>query len=385
MTKKLIIAFFFINALSVTAVLTTQAEDTNKTEISGYYKTLYTTSKLTDSDENYYAATNRLRLEFKKQVNPWQFYLTLDNEAVINDFANTSDFDSIRNKNQHNLAAVDMDKVSVDNDHLYLRHSVYRAYMKYYQPEFQATVGKQGIDWGKMRFYSPLDVFNSVGSLDLEPDERVGIDAVNLNFSPEAFAGLNVVAAPGENNDESSGGIKLFKKISTYDAALIAATVKKEQIYGLSFDGYIQDAGFRGEIAHTQLDSGRRFPRASLGLDYNFTEKFYALVEQFYNGGHDDNDLNALSSSYLTARQIMSLKENLSSLWLKYSLTPLWTANQYIIYDWDGKSIALNPEMVYSWTKNIDLKLGTQLYWGQANSEFGGYEHLYYAEFKLFF
>lgn len=376
------VALHFLHSPSPAA-----AEDSsdNTTELHGYYKILPISSRSTTSDEEFFAVTNRLRLDFKKQLNPWEFCLTLDNEAVVNDFADTPDFDAIRSQEQKKVAALDLDKVSTDNDHLYLKHSIYRAYVKYYQPEFQATVGKQAIDFGKLRFYSPLDVFNPVGELAIEHDERPGVDAVNLNYSPEAFAGINAVVAPGRNDETTGGGLKLYHKISTYDAALIAATVRKDQIYGFSFDGYLKSAGFRGELAHVREDNGRNFPRAGLGLDYTFSDKLYGLVEQFYNGGNDDTDSTAFTTSYLTARRVMSLKRNLTSLWLKYSLTPLWTLNNYVVYDWDGKSAALNPEMVYNLSRNVDLKLGTQFFWGNDGAEFGSYENVYYAEVKLFF
>ena len=361
------------------------AADGGASAVTGYWKTLTTSSRAQASDEAIFASLNRLRLEFDHQADPWQFHISLDNEAIFNDFANTADFDLIRSRTQDRLAAVDLDKVSVDNDHLYLKHSIYRAYVKYYQPEFQAVVGKQSVDWGRLRFYSPLDVFDSVGALDLEQDERPGLDAVNLNFSPEAFAGVNVVAAPGETDEESSGGVKLYKTISTYDAAIIAAMVHKDQIYGFLFDGYLKGAGFRGELTHTLKDDHRTFFRAAVGLDYTFNDKLYALVEYFYNGGHDDNDTAVLTSSYRRAQEVLSYNRHLSSLWLKYTLTPLWDLNQYVIYDWDGQSVVVNPELSYDLTRNIDLRLGTQLFFGPANSEFGDLKDLYYLELKWFF
>ncbi len=357
----------------------------NKLEINGSYKNLWTTTQSRTSQENFYADLNRLRLEFKQQMDPWSFYLTLDNDAIINDFANTADFELIRSKTQEKLTSADLDKVSVDNDHLYLKHSIHRAYVKYYQEKFQATIGKQSIDWGKMRFYSPLDVFNTLSPIDLDKDNRLGIDALNFNFSPEAFSGMNMVLAPGENYEKTSLGLNLTKKVSTYDLALIFASIKKDEVLGLSFDGYLKDMGLRGEISQTRQDSHKDFLRISLGADYNFTDKIYALLEHFFNGGHDDNDLSALTTSYRALQKILSLKKHLTSFFLKITLTPLIQLNHSVIYDWDGKSTVYNPEMRYNIITNVDLAVGVQLFFGGDNSEFGDYEHLYYAELKWFF
>ncbi len=383
---KTVLLYAFLSSLTFSsAVQADETTDEQKLQIGGYYKNLFVTSQLSDTDEDFFSDMNRLRLEFKKQIDPWQFYLTLDNEAIVNDFGNSPDFDLIRSKSQNDLAAWDLDKTSADYEHMYLRHSIYRAYVKYYSPEFQTVLGKQSIDWGKMRFYSPLDVFNPTGPIDLEPEERVGVDAVNFNFSPENFANINAVVAPGEDAGETSFGLRLSKTISPYDLAITAASIKKDVIVGFSFEGAVKDAGFRGEVSQTWMDNGRSFPRVSVGMDYNFTSKVYVLVEQFFNGGHDDNNIAAYSSSYRFARQILSVKEHLTSTMVKYSLTALTEISTALIYDWDGKSVVVNPQIKYNITPNIDLSAGTQLFYGDNNSEFGNYEHLFYVEFKWFF
>ncbi len=362
------------------------AEESKKLEISGYYKNLFTSSQIRGSDEDFFADLQRLRLEFKKNITPsFRFHLAMDNEILLNDFANASDFDFIRSKEQQRMTAWDMDKVSVDNDHVYLKHSIYRAYVEYHRPEFQAIVGKQTVDWGKMRFYSPLDLFHPVAPLELERDQRIGIDALNLNFSPHETAGANFIAAAERETDETSLGLKLYKTIATYDLAFIAAKIIKDNVLGISFDGYIKSAGFRGEISHTRTDSKRSFPRASVGVDYSFSENLYALVEHFYNGGREDNDPNTFFSSYKFSQQILSLEKNLSSLWIKYSFSPVLHFNNYLIYDWEGKSVVYNPELNYNISPNLDFSVGPQLYWGKESSEFGSSENLYYAELKWFF
>ena len=377
---------FLLSILILLCALSVPAEPASDTfKVSGYYKTLLTSGQSLATKESIFASTNRLRLEFKTQMDPWQFYLTVDNEAIINDFANTADFAFIRSRTQDKNAALDMDVVSVDNDHLYLKHSVYRAFVKYYTPEFQAVIGKQLVDWGRLRFYSPVDIFNSVAAVNLEPDERIGLDAINLNFSPEDFVGINIVAAPDNSNEGASGGIRFYKTVSTYDLSLIAASVYKDQVYGVAFDGYIKDAGFRGEITHNIQDNKREFTRAALGLDYRFNKKWYALMEHFYNGGHDDNDPASLTSSYKLSRQVVSLNSQLSSVWIQYTFSPLIDINHYMIYDWDGQSVVMNPEIQYDINKNTDLRFGTQLFFGKGNSEFGDNEHLYYGECVLFF
>jgi hypothetical protein len=236
-----------------------------------------------------------------------------------------------------------------------------------------------------MRFYSPADLFNTVGPVALEYEERIGVDAFNLNYSPSAFGGINIVAAPSAEDEDAAFGIRAYQKFGNYDWSVIIARVFERDVYGFAFDGYIKGAGFRGEVTYEKNDAERKYTRAALGLDYTFTEKLYGLVEHIYNGGADDNDLYAISSSFETARNILSLKQQLTGIWLQYKITPLLEWNNYTVYDWEGKSVVYNPELKYNVSQNLDLSGGVQLYWGNEDSEFGPYENLYYLTLKLFF
>lgn len=354
----------------------------------GHYKNLFITSEAS-TGEHYYLDTNRLRLEIDKQADPWQFHLELDNEALIHDFRNTPDFEYIRSREQEHVNSWDADEVSVDEDHLYLKHTLYRAYVKYFNPTFQAVVGKQAIDWGKMRFYSPLDLFNPLGPIELERDYRIGVDAVNLNYALGDFSGVGLILAPGEDPGHSRYGATYYTKLGTYDVSLSTANILDDMVVGAAFDGYLKAAGFRGEITQTWEDDDfagdRNYIRAALGLDYNFTEKIYLLLEQLYNGGHSDNNPASVLFSARQAAKTLSLEKNLSSVWFQYKFTPVFEGNTYLIYDWDGESGVVNPELKKEIMENTTVALGAQFFWGESDSEFGSLNHLYYAELKWHF
>lgn len=353
-------------------------------KISGYYKSLASFTKSVASEEDISGVINRLRLEIKKEMEPWTFYAAFDNEAIVHDFQNTPEFASIRSLTQNHTASWDWDKVSADGHHLYAKHSIYRAYVQYYDPKFQVTVGKQGIDWGVMRFYSPNDIFNMPGALSLEHDERPGVDGVKINWSPDDFTGLTAVVVPDKDKKDFMGALKAYKTINTYDFAMLAAMVRGNFLAGLTFDGYLKKAGLRGELQYADMDDGRQFFRGSVGIDYSFSRKFYVLFEQFYNGGAGGS-YSTLSESYLSALEYLSVKKNLSSLWLQYKITPLLEWNNYIIYDWDGKSVIYNPELKYNVSDNVELKVGVQAAFGRNNSEFGSLQNLFYVQVQWFF
>lgn len=358
----------------------------DKHSLTGYYKALMLNTRSTSTKEDLNALTNRLRLEYDYTHNEhWLAHITLDNEAIIHDAGNLPDFAFTRSAVQDNASTLDWDKTSSDNEHVFSRHAIHRAYIKYYSSQFQAVIGKQAIDWGKMRFYSPIDIFNSPQATAVEHDERMGTDAVNLNIALNDFFGINLIYAPGDQNSKNSMGVKAYKTIGTYDISLIAAEIRRNLVFGLAFDGYVKNAGLRGEVTHNKFDNGRAFTRASIGMDYNINDKIYTLMEHFYNGGADDNDVTAFTSSFTDAREILSLKKHLTSLWVQYKFTPLIDFNTYVVYDWEGQSGMASPEVSYSLSQNLDLRLGSQMFWGASDSEFGLYEHLYYFEVQWYF
>lgn len=355
-------------------------------KIEGYYKNLFANSKTTDTQEGFYSDLQRLRLDSRLDFSDnLKLKVVFDQEAISGDFANTADFNSIRNKDQKKLSFLDLDHVSTDRDHLYLKSSLYRAYLKYDTDKLQVVLGKQLIDWGRCRFWSPLDLFNPASPLNIERDERIGVDALNLELVLNSLSYLNFVYAPRENFGTSSQGLRLYHQAGNYDLFLVAGEFKKDEVLGFAFDGYIGQGGIRGEFTQTHADNGRDFFRGVIGAEYNFPSRLYLLGEYFYNAGAEDNNTSNFLTSYELSSRALSLKKQLLGLWVSYEASPLLKLNNFTSYDIEEGSIFLNPEIKYNLITNLDLSLGIQLFWGSNESEFGLYQHSYYFQLQYFF
>lgn len=372
--------------LSFCAVTATFAQDTSATRVNfdGHLKYLGLISKSPVSDEGVTGHLNRLRLNWSIENDPWQAVITLDNEMIFSDFSHTPDFQSIRSIEQNNTNWIDGDAVSVDNSEMYLRHALYRGYIKYYTPAFQASLGKQAIDWGTLRFYSPLDVFNPIGPVTLERDQRLGVDAALMNFSADSGDNVTLVSGLNENEDVI-GGFKWGTSMASYDINVIAGALNKTYFAGTSFDGYLGNAGWRGEIAFFNPPGGREYSRIGTGVDYRFSDKWYALAEHLYNGGHENNISPTAFVDYGVFKEHLSFNPHLSSLFLEYTASPLVGLNLSLIYDWEDASHVINPEIIYNFKSDMNLRAGVQLFDGKADSEFGESENIYYLELKWFF
>ncbi|MGE5279205.1 MAG: hypothetical protein ACM3L6_00485 [Deltaproteobacteria bacterium] len=360
------------------------ASETVLNKFSGHYKILADFSRSAASKEDIFSVLQRLRLIWEPQLNAhWDANITVDEELLLHDFGNTPDFALIRQKDLKTLAFWDTDKTVTDEKHVFFRSAVYRAYATYHREDLRVTMGKQLIDWGRMRFYSPLDIFNPPLPSDIEPEERVGFDAFNVELFNEEFSGLSFVFGPGPDEEGTSFGLRGFKKIGTYDIFAVAADHHEDLIFGFGWDGYIKDAGFRGEFTYTK-NGGDEGARVAVGCDYNFGSKTYAAAEYFYNG-LANGDTGTFSVSLLEQRRRLTLKKNLVGIMASHELTPLIKIKGAVICDLDGKSAFFNPEVRYSARANLDLAAGAQIFVERSGGEFAGYENVYYVEAKLFF
>lgn len=357
----------------------------NPFKLSGYYKNIFNYSKTISTKEDYYADTNRLRLQgdykFNDNLSTCVIY---DHMLMPNDFENTPDFDLVRQQQQKFLTAWGTDKIITDQSNFYEKQLIYRAFFKYVNEKTNIVLGKQAIDWSRMKFYHPWDIFNPISPLDIEKDEKIGIDAINADFFPTSLSSINIIYAPYKNNSRAGYGLKLSKKIADYDLSFIASQYRKERIFGIGFDGYIKDAGFRGEITTNKNPASSTFARVSVGMDYNFTPKLYALAEYFYNGGAAENAQSFLNS-YELSRQAMTIKKNIAGAGVEYALTGITKLATYLFYDFEGRSIFANPEIRCNATTNLDLILGVQFFNGNSDSEYGNYHNLVYSEVKYYF
>lgn len=354
-------------------------------QIEGYYKNLLVFSKTTDTEEGFFSDLSRLRLGAKLDISSkLKTNVIFDQEAIIGDFAKTSSFDAIRNRDQKSLVFLDGDKAYTDKEHIYAKYSLYRAYLEYYDPNLQASAGKQLIDWGRCRFFSPMDLFNPISPLQIEREERIGVDALNFDVALTSLSSFNLVFSPQRKAENSSLGSRLYYRMENFDLFFAAGEFRKNEVVGFCFDGYMGNGGIRGEFTQTHADGSRDYLRGVIGAEYNFPNKIYVLGEYFYNGGAESNFAQFLDS-YQFSSKALSLKKNLFGLWIGYEITPLLKWDNYAVYDFDQKSVFINPELRYNLRQNLDVSAGIQFFRGNSDSEFGNYQDVYYLQAKYFF
>lgn len=316
----------------------------------------------------------------------------------------------------------------VDTDVFAWDMLLYRFYLDYDSEKVGITVGRQRVPWGVGRLWNPIDRFNAIPPLALEPDQNPGVDAVNLRWHFTGFTTLQAVYAASEDIENQSYAARLHGVLFDVDYSLVAGVWEKAFATGFDLAGNVGGAAARAEVMWTHSDRdiwpvGADAPR-SLGnfwqvvvsADYliDVGTGIYALVEHLYNGNAlgfgsglpgpllpffeetpvppapgIDPDLGPFVTFSSTARfggsRVVTRSDNLTGFMLGYDLTPEVRAEFLTIYDWRGRSAAFFPTLRYNALDWLDFTVGAQLFTGQRESEFGDQPILGYAIAEVWF
>lgn len=351
----------------------------------GYYKNIPLASRSFSSNKPYFAELQRFRIEPTIDIGDVQIYAALDNEMINGNFVKTADFDLVKQKSEKNLDWLPVQWTLIDEKENYYTTYLYRGYIRYYDPKFQIIAGKQNINWGRCHFWSPMDLFNPNSPLDIEKDERVGVDAASITASITDLVSLDLIYVPYGALKKSGFATRTLCRIENYDVFLMVGQFKEDNVIGACIDGYLGGASIREECTYTWEHGGNKFFRSVTGIDYTFPNKLRMGGEYFFNGAATDINKDIFLSSYQYSAHVLTMRKNLIGAQVGYDLSPLLKWDNYVIFDLDGRSIFLNPELKYNMKPNLDITLGVQIFSGIGSSEFGEYKDVYYAELKYYF
>ncbi len=350
--------------------------------MGGSFKALITTGK-TLSGVDYWSGLGRWRLENDLRPSPSTLIKAIyDVEAITGTILETPEFTLA--KERPDDALYDLSRNMVDNPDLLLRHSLYRLYLSLSGKGSILTIGRQRIAWGQARLWNPTDLFNPVSPLEIERGERMGVDAISLEYFLGPLSSIHLVYAPRKEEEKEAKGLRLRINLRGYDVSFMGGRFRGEEVVGLDFAGNIGNSGFRGEATYTDGKGRKDFPRLVLSWDYSFPSTLYILLEYLYNGGNlgRGGDLSKVSAF---SGEIATRNRNLLSLMVTYDPTPLIRVGITAIYDMDGSSSFLNPAFTYNITTNVDLVLGAQLFSGGEDDDFGAFSNTYYSWVEWFF
>ncbi|MGA9628383.1 MAG: hypothetical protein WBL65_28425 [Bryobacteraceae bacterium] len=358
-------------------------------QFSGYWKDLASGSRSYFTQDAWGDNLDRLRLTYDGKYGDWfAVHVDYDNEIHAGNWIGLPDFEVVRDR--QSAAWLDLQHVFVNRGNLYWDTSLYRGTVSLHNGKATLTVGRQRIGWGTARFWSPMDMFNPISPLQIESEERQGVDAASLEFASPGALRWNAVYAPQDGFRRSTSALRLSRTIHNYDFDVAAARIGQDWTAGFDAAGQVRGAGVRGELTYRWRHpipgsvpiSTRDALRFAAGGDYAFANGLYLVGEYFYNQGQPDSSQDR---PLQFSNEIFTLHRHFVSAGASYPITPLWKLETYVVGDVAGSSAVVLPRLSHNLTANTDLNFGAQLFASSRNGEFHGLSDLVYIEFVLHF
>ncbi|MFC2088612.1 hypothetical protein ACFLSX_03345 [Calditrichota bacterium] len=274
--------------------------------------------------------------------------------------------------------------------------------------DLEITLGRQRIAWGTCLVWNPTDLFNAANILDFDYPERLGTDAVKMQYYIDETSAIEIAFSPGKTAEEVIYAGRYKTNFWNYDFSLLAGWQLNTLRIGGSWAGDIIGGGFRGELVYSKPDIKAALPidpalaafsspgfipkliidnlywTAALSYDYTFENSLYLHTEWLYN------ELGATEKSGSRRIETLYTGELSSSRYslffeIAYDMTPLFRSDIFFIVNpTDGSWIAA-PSFTYSVATNWEIYLLAFPSEGKSGSEFDGFPAQYFLRAQYSF
>lgn len=286
---------------------------------------------------------------------------------------------------------IDMSFNWLVGDAFVLNTTVDRIYINYRSDNFEATLGRQRINWGKNLIWNPNDIFNAYSYFDFDYEERPGSDALRLKYYTGYTSHGELAYQFGDSIENMTlSGLYEFNKWQ-YDIQFIGGYVRNDWMLGSGWSGNIAGGAFRGEVSYfyDNCDTVRNRHQVvfSISGDYTFKNQLYAQLSLIFNSqGATENirfDENLLLGGTTAQNLTPSRLEFFGQV--SYPFTPLFNGNfAAIVNPFDG-SLFFGPGLTFSLKDNLELLLFGQFFLGKDNTEYGDLPNLLYWRLRWSF
>jgi len=360
------------------------AEQEAGLKLSGYYKNLLVDSRTVfPAGERYTLDLNRLRLELKGDLAEHvALDVQYDNEILLGSYLHTGQF--ALQKDQPPDQYWNAEANYAEAGSYYGRHRLYRASVTLSSGNTDVRLGRQRIAWGTGRFWSPLDILNPFSAIQLEREERIGVDAVLVERKFGALSRLSAVYAPQHADGDPSAALRWHDNRAGIDYSFVAGRFLRDRVAGADLATQLGDAGLRAELTGARREDGSSYRRALFGLDYAFRNTLTLSGELYYNGA-GASERSAYDFASLFAGRIQSVGRRYFGGYAGYEITPLLKWTNYLVVNLDDRSRYFSPSLIYSLRTNVDVTVGAQLFRGAQGSEYARLDDVYYAHMQWFF
>ena len=279
----------------------------------------------------------------------------------------------------------------IEGESYVLNTTIDRLYVNYQAGDFEATVGRQRINWGKNLIWNPNDLFNAYSYFDFDYEERPGSDAVRLKYYTGYTSYAEMVYQLADSVEGMAfAGLYQFNKWK-YDIQLLGGLVRNEWVMGSGWSGNLGGGAFRGELSYfynrNDTVTNRHQIVFSISGDYTFKNQLYAQLSIIFNSLGDTENIRFNEQVFIGGTTAQNLTPSRTEIFgqVSYPFTPLFNGNfAAIVNPFDG-SLFFGPGFTFSLKDNLELLLFAQFFLGDENTQYGDLPNLLYWRFRWSF
>ncbi|MCK4569973.1 MAG: hypothetical protein KAT76_06760 [Bacteroidales bacterium] len=283
---------------------------------------------------------------------------------------------------------LDMTRLIGKDTSYYMTSNFDRFNIRYSNGDFQATVGRQRINWGINYVWNPNDIFNTFDYFDFDYVERPGCDAVHLQYYTGATSSVEAAIKIDSRDKITLAGMYRFNKWN-YDFQFLGGYMTGDYVLGAGWSGNIKGAGFNGEMSYFHPEENFSDTCGvlvgSLGVNYTFRNSLMLQFSGLYNSDGTTGPAG-MGAGFFVYKEVSAKTFTLAKYLLfgniSYPVTPLFTASLASMYNPGDKSVFVGPTFDVSITSNIEFMITAQLFFGDQETEFGDYGKLAYGRLK---
>lgn len=298
-----------------------------------------------------------MRLEFRNRI----FYG--DAMANIPGFSNLMGVDN---------GWVDMTWNVAESGHMLFVSTIDRASIRYSEGNWDITLGRQRVNWGRNLIWNPNDIFNTYNFLDFDYEERPGSDAVRIQYYTGDFSRLELAAKKGRLKDDHIVALLYGFNKWSYDFQIISGIYQNDWVLGTGWAGNLKNMGFKGEVSYfvPRMDyvGAKNVWSASVSLDYGFKNGLYLYGSALYNESASsyDGGVENLSLTAITAKNLMPFEFS-SYVQLSKEFSPIFSWSFGTVYSPTNHSVITIPSLTYSLATNWEVNLIAQSFFEFKN------------------
>ncbi len=331
--------------------------------------------------EEFQAIRERLRLRVSKRFSDFDFRLIYDLDAWQGSFLDSPEYAQLR-------AAPDpyywsLQGVTDETRDWVVAQGVYRVTASWASPLGDFRLGRQQVNWAQTWLWSPIDQINPVSPLQLEPDERPGVDALLWDASDLASGRLSIVHVPAHDASAQTTAVRWLRTLNQADFSLMAGKFRSDTRLGLGTVWARRGTGVRLETVWASPENGNSYWQSVINLNRAFASGFNVALEYFSNGNPEAAPL-LLPAPATTLRYA---GRHYLGLLLWQDVTAFWRYRVTILRNLSDRSWVVYPRVTVTLPGQMEtyVSLGLQRPDGPGRSEFGSMHSLGLIQAEVWF